>query len=192
MGLFRFVGGALIGTVLAPVTGGTSLLAVAAASGTAAHLAGKENDKAKAAAAREEGFKQGVKQGNIETAKKFSALLEQSDRMKIGAFALGLHITTLDSRDTDEQLGVIVDYMGRPDSTLLTNYVRSENAKIIRNRPNFITIKNDYLNYFSIEQLKSTDTFVKDIIHAHSNGEPSYNERNFYINDWCPYLNYRR
>ena len=108
-------------------------------------------------------YSEGVRQGNLEAAKKFAALLEQSDNIRIGAFALGYHVARLGG-NSDEKLGVIVDALGMPDSSLLSEYVRSKNNKIIRGNPSFGEICSDYLDSLSVEQLKSIDGFLQEII----------------------------
>ena len=130
-------------------------------------------------------YSEGVRQGNLEAAKKFAALLKQSDNMRIGAFALGYHVARLGG-NSDEKLGVIVDALGMPDSSLLSEYVRSKNNKIIRGNPSFGEICSDYLNSLSVEQLKSVDGFLQEIINT---GGSSVNEKNFYQNKWQNYLN---
>ena len=195
MGIFRFLGGAAVGAILAPVTGGASWALAAAASGTAAHLIGKDNDRIRAAEAREQGyasgFAHGFRKGQNEAGKKFAALLRQSDNMRIGSFAMGWYVAHLGASDTDQQLGVIVDSMGRPDSDLLPSHIRSANSSIIRNNPGFGSIKNDYLYTLNGEQLRSIDSLVAAIITTHSDGKPTYIENEFYNSNWAPYLNSR-
>ncbi|MBR3747692.1 MAG: hypothetical protein IKP64_06200 [Selenomonadaceae bacterium] len=129
----------------------------------------------------------GIRVGELIAAKKFATLLEQSDNMRIGAFALGCHVARLGG-NSEEKLGVIVDALGEPDSFALSKYVRSENSKIIRDEPAFGEICNRYLDSLDNEQLKSVDGFVMEILNV---GGTSPSEKSFYQYEWTPYLNRR-
>lgn len=132
-------------------------------------------------------YKGGFHDGQILTAKKFATLLEQSDNMRIGSFAIGYYIARLGGC-SDEKLGVIVDALGEPDSFALSDYVRSENNKILRGNLRFDEICNKYLDSLNAEQLQSVDNFLQEIINA---GGATYVERSFYQNEWTAYLNRR-
>lgn len=136
---------------------------------------------------REGAFAEGVHKGELMAAEKFTALLEQSDNMRIGAFAIGYYVAKL-SGNSDEKLGVIVDALGEPNSFVLSKYVRSENDKILRDNLRFEEICNKYLDSLNGEQLKSVDNFLQEIINA---GGATYVERSFYQNEWTAYLNRR-
>ena len=130
---------------------------------------------------------EGYRQGNVDAAKKFAALLEQSDNMRIGSFAIGYYVAKLGG-NSDEKLGVIVDALGDPNSFALSDYVRSENNKILRDNLRFDEICNKYLDSLNAEQLQSVDNFLQEIINA---GGATYVERSFYQNEWTAYLNRR-
>ncbi len=147
----------------------------------------QETKKAYDESLRKEGHTQGVHEGELMAAKKFASLLEQSDNMRIGTFALGCHIAKL-GNNSDEKLGVIVDALGEPNNFVISEYVRSENSKILREKPSFKEICNRYLDSLNAEQLKSLDGFLKAIINADS---ISSAEKNFYQNEWTPYLERR-
>lgn len=136
---------------------------------------------------REGAFAEGVHKGELMAAEKFTALLEQSDNMRIGSFAIGNHVARLGG-NSDEKLGVIVDALGEPNSFALSDYVRSENNKILRDNLRFEEICNKYLDSLNAEQLKSVDNFLQEIINA---GGSSTSEKNFYQNKWTPYLERR-
>ena len=138
-------------------------------------------------AVREEIFQKGYHKGEVDAAKKFASLLEQSDNLRIGAFVLGCHVARLGG-NSDEKLGVIVDVLGEPDSFALSPYVRSENSKIVRDKPSFGEICCKYLDSLNGEQLKSLDGFLRKIIDA---GGSSSSEKSFYQYEWTPYLNRR-
>ena len=146
-----------------------------------------ETKKAYDKSLREEGFQNGYRQSNVDAAKKFAALLEQSDNMRIGSFALGYHVARLGD-GANEKLGVIVDALGEPNSFALSPYVLSENKKIHDSKPSFDEIRRKYLDSLNIEQLKSIDGFLQEIINA---GGSSESEKNFYQNEWQNYLNRR-
>ena len=119
--------------------------------------------------------------------KNFAALLEQNDNFRIGAFAICYHVTRR-SDNLNIKIGVIVDALGAPDSPILLDYVRSENNKILCNKPEFAEIFTKYLNSLNIAQLKSIDNFIRDIINA---GGSSASELNFFNNICKPYLRQR-
>ena len=148
---------------------------------------GAESKEAYDNSLREKGFDAGYRQGNIEAAKKFATLLEQNENMQIGLFAIGYYIARLGG-SSNEKLSVIVDALGKPDSFARSEYVRSENNKIIRDNPSFEEICNKYLDSLNTEHLKSIDSFLQEIINA---GGSSSNEKNFYQNEWSAYLNQR-
>lgn len=192
MGLFRFVGGALIGTVLAPVTGGASLAAVAIASGTAAHTVGKWMDEDKENEAKREGLKEGYQygyqQGSNDTAVRLAEILQGNDDLRIGAFALALHVGSIDGELSDEELDYIIEQLGRPDSQFISDYARSKIAEIIDGSEwcNFSWICDEYLDNIDDNSLQALDDFVTDIINA--DGVFSQEEKIFIRNDWIPYL----
>ena len=135
----------------------------------------------------QEGFQNGYRQGNVDAAKKFAEFLEQSDNFRIGAFAVGYHVARRGD-NLNAKLGVIVDALGAPDSPILSNYVRSENNKILCNKPEFAEICTKYLKSLNTEQLKSIDNFLREIINS---GGASVNEVNFFNNLWKSYLKQR-
>lgn len=136
---------------------------------------------------REEGFQIGYRQGIIDAAKKFANILEQNDNMRIGMFAIGYYVAKLGD-NSDVKCDVIVEELGKPNSSAISAYVRSENSKIIRDNPSFEEICNKYLDSLNAEQLKSVDNFLQEIINA---GGSSTSEKNFYQNKWTPYLERR-
>lgn len=191
MSLFRTIGGALIGVVLAPATGGTSLALCALGGAVTANVAGAiSDDNMKDEARRkghEEGYNHGYKAGNNDAAKKFGALLEQSENMRIGAFAIGYYVARVDGSDIpDDELTVIVDALGRPDSKIHSDYAQLEMKKIMEIAPRFEYIRDTYLHRLNKEQLSAIDDFVREVIKA--DGKIADEERYFYNNQWKPFL----
>ncbi len=190
MGLFRFAGGALISMVLAPVTGGTSLLAVGALGGLAAHTLGAAQDEEEKAAARHEGEKQGYdngyRAGNIDAAKRFATALQNNDNLRFGAFALGLHIAALDGEIHDDEITTINNTLGSPDSSIYKPYVKAELKKIIDTRPGFSVIIHQYIGSLDFDTLLLLDEFVQEVINA--DGYVDASEKEFYEDEWEPFM----
>ncbi|WP_037356996.1 TerB family tellurite resistance protein [Selenomonas sp. FC4001] len=195
MGLFRFVGGALIGIALAPVTGGASLLAVGAASGTVAHVVGGWSDENEKNEARREGRLEGYNQGYVhgrtergsDAEEKLARILENDYNLQIGAFALGLYISNVDGID-DGEIAVITEQLGAPDSTFHSEYVRSELNKCIKNIDgyDFDWICTNYLDNVADKKFDLLKGLVNDVIRADNNTSPE--EQSFLDNQWYPYL----
>lgn len=194
MGLLGTSAGLLLGLIFAPATGGTSVLLSTMAGGVAGHVAEKIRDDVKKdealAQGRSEGHRDGYRQGQIDAAKKFAAFLEQDDNMKIGAFALGIHIAHLDGEFSEEEADVITEALGSPDSSLLKPHIRSAYKEIMDCNPDFETIQEDYLDGLTSEQIIAMDIFVKDVIEADDNVTDE--EVAFFKNEWEPYVKYRR
>lgn len=190
MGIFRALGGGLIAIAFAPVTGGGSLLAAGLAGATVANVAGwvsDEMDKDEARAeGRKDGFKDGFKAGETEAAKKFAEYCRQSDSMKLGAFALGWYAMNVDGNKAREQINAIANWIGSPDSSIHSNYAKSEMQKIMETNPSFYTIKSNYLSRLSKEQLSSIDGFINEVMRADGRYAPE--EKKFYENEWLPFF----
>lgn len=110
--------------------------------------------------------------------------------MKIGAFALGIHIAHLDGEFSEEEADVITEALGSPDSSLLKPHIRSAYKEIMDCNPDFETIQEDYLDGLTSEQIIAMDIFVKDVIEADDNVTDE--EVAFFKNEWEPYVKYRR
>lgn len=195
MGVFRFAGGALIGIVLAPVTGGASLAAVAIASGTAAHTVGKWMDEAEQEEARKEGLKDGYqhgyRQGSVDTATKLAEILEGNDNLRIGAFALALHVSNIDGELSDEEIDYIIEQLGAPDSPFVSDYARSKINEMIQDSKyiDFLWICDEYLDSIDGTSLQTVDCFISELIGADHVFSPE--EKKFVGNTWEPYLRRR-
>ncbi len=195
MGLFRFAGGALLGIALAPVTGGTSLLAVGAASGAAAHVLGNMRDEDERNAARNEGrnegFENGYRQGSIDAGARLADIIENDDNLQIGAFALGLYVSNLDDDIDDEEIAVITEQLGAPDSTFHKDYVRNQLNQCINNIGgyDFNWICENYLNKVDNSKMSILADFVKEIVLADDVVSPE--EEHFLDYQWDPYLRRR-
>lgn len=152
-------------------------------------LGNKNLDKAHAQG-REEGHKDGYRQGQVDAASKFAELLEQSDSMKKGAFAIGVYVARIDGDISDEEADKITDALGHLDSPFIEPQVKATYKEILETTPDFETIKNKYLNCLTVEQLNAIDAFIKDIIKIDSVVEEE--EESFYKEQWIPYLNARK
>lgn len=192
MGLFRFVGGALIGIALAPVTGGASLLAVGAASGTVAHVVGGWSDEDEKNAARREGrsegYKHGYQEGGSDAAERLAQILENDENIQIGAFSLGLYISNIDGIVDDGEIAVITEQLGSPDSTFHSEYVRSELNKCVKNIGgyDFDWICTNYLDNVADDKFDLLIRLVNDVIMADNQISPE--EQSFLADQWYPYL----
>ena len=130
------------------------------------------------------GYKEGYKEGNIDAAKKFVTFLTQNDNLRLGAFSIGYLVASFNGFPK-EKLDIVEKVCSRPDSPILSEYIRSENYKIIRDNPSFPEICNKYLDSLNTKQLSAINDFLAALIIA---GGSSVNEINFYENDWKGYL----
>lgn len=195
MGLFRFVGGALIGCVLAPVTGGASLAAVAIASGTAAHTVGKWMDEDEQDAARREGRKEGYqygyRQGSVDTSSKLAEILEGNDNLRIGAFALALYVGNIDGELSAEETDYIIEQLGKPNSPFVSDNARNKMYEMLNDTKfcDFLWICDEYLDSIDDSSLQTIDCFILGLIRADDVYSPE--EKRFVENEWYPYLRRR-
>ena len=142
--------------------------------------------------ARREGYQNGLRQGNIDTAKKFEQrfkeFLEKSDANKIATWALGVHVANLDGIE-DEELAVIYKKIGDPNSNLVSPYLRSQYMAIYEKCPRFGEIQAKYLNVVETEFLVELNEYVNQIIL--SDQVVSDEENDFLNYEWYPYLQRR-
>ena len=142
--------------------------------------------------ARREGYQNGLRQGNIDTAKKFEQrfkeFLEKSDANKIATWALGVHVANLDGID-DEELSVIYKKIGDPNSNLVSPYLRSQYMAIYEKCPRFGEVKTKYLNMVETEFLVELNEYVNQIILSDQVISPE--EKDFLEYEWYPYLQSR-
>lgn len=207
MGLFKILGFAALGVgavAAAPFTGGGSLLGAASLAGslagagtiaTTAGVAGAavgavstalDSDETiqEANRARKEGYEMGFKEAEVETKKKFLELLKEDDNLRLGVFALSLHVAKLDGLD-DSEMEYIEKEIGRPDGTA-NSKLRDRFQSIWENDMSFPEIDKQFLSGFSREILQELDIMIQDVIK--SDNEISGKEQEFFDYVWKPYL----
>lgn len=142
--------------------------------------------------ARREGYQNGLRQGNIDTTKKFEQrfkeFLEKSDANKIATWALGVHVANLDGIE-DEELSVIYKKIGDPNSNLVSPYLRNQYMAIYEKCPRFGEVKTKYLNMVEAEFLVELNEYVNQIILSDQVISPE--EKDFLEYEWYPYLQSR-
>ena len=139
--------------------------------------------------ARREGVKQGVRKGNIKTAKKFEKrfkeYLEKDEANKIAAWALGICVANLDGIVKPE-LDVIYQKVGDPNSNIVNPALRDKFKKIYENPPTFSEVKKKYLDKVEDGFLKELNEYVNKI--TKSNKKISDPQKKFLEKNWKPYL----
>lgn len=192
MGLFRFLLGAAVGATAAIVTGGASVVIGAAVGGTVTEIAGSMSDDEIAAKNRSEGYAQGVndgtRAGNQVAAKKMATLLEKEDEVKTAIFALAISVANLDDKLCEYDKEAIYAYLGKPDSQVVSKKLQKEYNEIFERKPDFDTVKREYLDKIPGIDLKELDEIVREIIFDKED-KPSEEEKNFYDFQWVPYVN---
>lgn len=210
MGLFKILGCMVVGVgavAAAPFTGGGSLLGAAtlaealtvgtavaggaagAVVGAAASDMDEDDRRNERQAAHENGFSEGIKKGNSETAKKFATILEKNDTIRIGAFALACYVANKDNDFSEEEKQAIERYFGRPDGITNRN-VATELQDICRRTPSFDEIKSNYLDHFNLDDLVTMDEFINELVLIDQKISPE--EKSFLEDEWEPYLKQRR
>ncbi len=210
MGLFKILGFAALGVgavAAAPFTGGGSILGAASLAGslagagitaTAAGAAGAavgavstalDSDETiqEANRVRKEGYEMGFKEGEVKSKKKFMESLKKDDNLRLGVFALSLHVAKLDGLD-DSEMEYIEKEIGRPDGTANAK-LRDRFQSIWENDMSFPEIKERFLNEYSVETLTELDDLIRELIK--SDNVISDKEQDFVDNVWAPYLKER-
>lgn len=179
--------GAATAAGVATSTTGLAVLGGAATYGVSKVIHDSEIDDA-----RREGYQNGLRQGNLETQKKFEQrfkeFLEKSDANKIATWALGVHVANLDGIE-DEELAVIYKKIGDPNSNLVSPYLRNQYMAIYEKCPRFGEIRAKYLNMVETEFLVELNEYVNQIIL--SDQVISTEEKEFLEYEWYPYLQSR-
>lgn len=186
MGLFRALGGAALGVLLAPVTGGASLVAAAAGGALVAEAVGEMSDDEIEAKARAEGYSDGYDDSRVDSAKKLAEVLEKDDHLKKAVFALGICVANLDNDICEEERAEIQMMLGQPDSSLVSDKLKKEYDSIFKEKPDFRTVKSKYLKKVSVLHLQELDDFVQNVINADE--VRTKEEEDFYNNEWLPYI----
>ena len=210
MGLFKILGFAALGVgavAAAPFTGGGSLLGAASLAGslagagtiaTTAGVAGAavgavstalDSDETiqEANRARKEGYEMGFKEAEVETKKKFLELLKENDNLRLGVFALSLHVAKLDGLD-DSEAEFIEKEIGRPDGTANAK-LRDRFRSIWESDMSFSEIDKKFLSAFSKEVIKELDGVIDAVIK--SDNIISDKEQELWDYVWKPYLDKR-
>ena len=112
MGLFKVLGFVALAPVVAVAAPVAGVVAASVAGGVVAASATKDyKDNI-----RQEGYEVGFREAEVETKKKFIKLLKEDDNLRLGVFALSLHVAKLDGLD-DSEMEYIEKEIGRPDGT---------------------------------------------------------------------------
>lgn len=131
------------------------------------------------------GFKDGYKKGRIDTAKKFNETVEQHINRVASFYGLAVCIGNLDGAFDEEDQQAVIEVLGDPK--LQEEYVQKELSEVFQTRPNLEKIKERYLDKLPPDDLKELDEVIRAVIY--SDGVVDDNEKNFYDNQWQPYLN---
>lgn len=164
---------------ISPLGLGTKLIV-----GIAGEVLSRVDDADKA---RIEGFEEGFRKGEIENKKKFLALLRENDDLRLGIFAISVHVAKLDDLD-DSEVEFIEKQIGRPDGTANMK-LRERFQSIWENDMSFQEIKERFLNEYSVEILTELDDLIRELIEI--DNVISDKERDFVDNVWAPYLKER-
>ena len=186
MGLLGKIGGAALGFILAPATGGTSLLLWTAGGAVLGEVAESIRDDSIETKARIDGYDDGFKEAEVASAKKLADVLEKDDDLKKAVFALGICVANIDNVIVEEEKAEIQLKIGELDSSLVSEKLKNDYKRILDEKPNFSKVKYEYLIKVSDEHLRELDTFVQDIIDA--DGIKTKEEEDFYENEWLPYM----
>lgn len=190
MNILRLLRGGTLAFFGAALTVSHPLLVIFATIGGAVaddYFSGK-NDNDIAEKSRTEGFEHGVKAGNQEAAKRFIRILEDSDEMKVAAFALGICVAELDGKICDDDRATIQSYMGKVDSQLFSKELKDKYNHILKNKPVFEEIKKEYLDVIDDIYLTELDEYIviKGIFGKKE--KATIKEIDFYTKHWLPYI----
>ena len=136
---------------------------------------------------RRSGYEAGFREAEVETKKEFLELLKENDNLRLGVFALSVHIARLDGLD-DSEVEFIEKQIGRPDGTANMK-IRERLQSIWESDMSFSEIKERFLNEYSVETLTELDVLISDLIK--SDNVISDREQEFLDYVWKPYLNKR-
>ena len=183
MGLFKVLGFVALAPVVAVAAPVAGVVAASVAGGVVAASATKDyKDNI-----RQEGYEVGFREAEIETKKKLLELLKENDNLRLGVFALSVHIARLDGLD-DSEVEFIEKQIGRPDGTANMK-IRERLQSIWESDMSFSEIKERFLNEYSVETLTELDVLISDLIK--SDNVISDREQEFLDYVWKPYLDKR-
>lgn len=161
------------------------LLAVCVGAG-AAYLVEKNKRRKEADKAREEGHKDGRKEGEIAAMKRLRDKAKASNKLKLGVFALVCYIANIDGEFTKEEQAAINQAIGSPDTSWTDVGLQEEFHRIMEeiydHKMNFNDIKEKYLNDINRGTFEDLDEVVMSVIHA--DGKVAIEEQNFLDNEW--------
>lgn len=169
------------------------LLAVCVGAG-AVYLVEKNKRRKEADKAREDGYKDGRKDGENTVMKRLRDKMLANNKLKLGVFALGCYIANIDGEFTQEEQAAIAQAIGSPDTSWTDVGLQEEFHRIMEeiydHKMNFNDIKEKYLNDINRGTFEDLDEVVMSVIHA--DGKVAIEEQNFLDNEWeifkCQYI----
>ena len=161
------------------------LLAVCVGAG-AVYLVEKNKRRKEADKAREDGYKDGRKDGENTVMKRLRDKMLANNKLKLGVFALGFYIANIDGEFTQEEQAAIAQAIGSPDTSWTDVELQEEFHRIMEeiydHKMNFNDIKEKYLNDINRGTFEDLDEVVMSVIHA--DGKVAIEEQNFLDNEW--------
>lgn len=161
------------------------LLAVCVGAG-AVYLVEKNKRRKEADNAREDGYKDGRKDGENTVMKRLRDKMLANNKLKLGVFALGCYIANIDGEFTQEEQAAIAQAIGSPDTSWTDVGLQEEFHRIMEeiydHKMNFNDIKEKYLNDINRGTFEDLDEVVMSVIHA--DGKVAIEEQNFLDNEW--------
>lgn len=161
------------------------LLAVCVGAG-AVYLVEKNKRRKEADKAREDGYKDGRKDGENTVMKRLRDKMLANNKLKLGVFALGCYIANIDGEFTQEEQAAIAQAIGSPDTSWTDVGLQEEFHRIMEeiydHKMNFNDIKEKYLNDINRGTFEDLDEVVISVIHA--DGKVAIEEQNFLDNEW--------
>lgn len=161
------------------------LLAVCVGAG-AVYLVEKNKRRKEADKAREDGYKDGRKDGENTVMKRLRDKMLANNKLKLGVFALGCYIANIDGEFTQEEQAAIAQAIGSPDTSWTDVGLQEDFHRIMEeiydHKMNFNDIKEKYLNDINRGTFEDLDEVVMSVIHA--DGKVAIEEQNFLDNEW--------
>lgn len=161
------------------------LLAVCVGAG-AVYLVEKNKRRKEADKAREDGYKDGRKDGENTVMKRLRDKMLANNKLKLGVFALGCYIANIDGEFTQEEQAAIAQAIGSPDTSWTDVGLQEKFHRIMEeiydHKMNFNDIKEKYLNDINRGTFEDLDEVVMSVIHA--DGKVAIEEQNFLDNEW--------
>lgn len=161
------------------------LLAVCVGAG-AVYLVEKNKRRKEADKAREDGYKDGRKDGENTVMKRLRDKMLANNKLRLGVFALGCYIANIDGEFTQEEQAAIAQAIGSPDTSWTDVGLQEEFHRIMEeiydHKMNFNDIKEKYLNDINRGTFEDLDEVVMSVIHA--DGKVAIEEQNFLDNEW--------